>query len=101
MAELTLTGAAVSTRATRAAVPLADYLADTAPVAWAIPTVAVAGSVTAVVAPPESFKTFVVVQAGNASAGSGDLLGLHPDPLPFVYVSNEKSPATVRERFRC
>lgn len=86
--------------ATRAAVPLADYLADPAPIAWAVPTLLVEGGVAVVVAPPEMFKSFLLVQAGLACAGSGDFLGLHPDPRPFVYVSNEKSPATVRERFR-
>jgi hypothetical protein len=100
IAELTQTDAAVSTHTVAAAVPLADYIADPAPVAWALPTLAVVESVTAVVAPPESMKTFLVVQAGLACAGSGDLLGLYPDPMPFLYVSNEKSRATVRERFR-
>ncbi len=89
-----------ATRTVAAAVPLADYIADPSPVAWALPTLAVVESVTAVVAPPESMKTFLLLQAGLACAGSGDLLGLYPDRLPFVYISNEKSRATVRERFR-
>lgn len=84
----------------RAAIPLVDYLRDPAPVHWAIPSLAVVQSIAAVVAPPESMKTFFLLQAGLACAGSGDLLGLRPDPMPFLYVSNEKSPATVRERFR-
>jgi hypothetical protein len=91
---------AARTPAARAAVSLADYLADPAPVRHAIPSLAVAESVTAVVGPPESMKTFMLLQAGLACAGSGDLLGLHPDLAPFVYVSGDKSRATVRERFR-
>jgi hypothetical protein len=86
--------------ATRGAVPLAELLSDPAPVAWAIPTIAVVASVTAVVAPPESFKSFLLLQAGLACAGAGDLLGIQPEPRPFLYVSGEKSPATVRDRFR-
>ncbi len=84
----------------RAAVPLADYLMCQAPIHWAIPTLVVVQSMAAVVAPPESMKTFFLLQSGLACAGSGDLLGLKPDPTPFLYVSNEKSPATVRDRFR-
>jgi hypothetical protein len=91
---------ATRTRAARAAVPLAELLLDRAPVAWAISTLCVVSSVTAIVAPPESFKSFLLLQAGLACAGAGDLLGIRPDPRPFLYVSGEKSPATVRERFR-
>jgi hypothetical protein len=91
---------ATGMRAARAAVSLDELLNDPAPVAWTIPTICVVCSVTAVVGPPESFKSFLLLQAGLAGAGAGHLLGLRPHPLPFLYISGEKSPATVRERFR-
>lgn len=79
--------------------PLADFLAaDAGPVQWFGPIVE--GGLAAFLGRPESFKSFGAVQLGLAGASGSSWLGLElGEPRPFVYVSAEKSRATVRDRF--
>lgn len=83
--------------------PLPDFLAESlAGVAYLADGAIVDGSLIALVGRPETFKTMALLDLGLAVAGAApDWLGLRlGSARPFVYVSNEKSPATVRERFR-
>lgn len=81
---------------------LAAFLAEsTAGVRYFVPNMIPEGALVAVLGRPETFKTFAMMQLGLAGAGGPDWLGLGlGDRRPFLYVSNEKSPATVRERLR-
>lgn len=83
--------------------PLAEFLAEAAAgVAYLADGAIVDGGLVVFVGRPETFKTMALLDLGLAAAGAApSWLGLALGPArPFVYVSNEKSPATVRERFR-
>jgi hypothetical protein len=81
---------------------LADFLAESsAGVPWLAHGLIVEGGIAVFLGKPESFKTFAAIQLGLALASGGSWLGVElGEPRPFLYLSNEKSSATVRERFR-
>ena len=78
---------------------LADFLAvDARPVRYFGPLVE--GGVFAISGEPESFKTMAVMHLGLAGASGTAWLGMElGEPRPFIYLSGEKSRATVRDRF--
>ena len=82
----------------RVGLGLPEFLAaGTGPVSWFGPVVE--GGVAAFIGRPESFKSFAAMQLGLAGACGGSWLGLElGEPRPFVYLSAEKSGATVRDR---
>lgn len=98
---LTEEEAAVVTRIRMLAFPgqdLDEFLATGAgDVTWFGPIVD--GGLAAFVGRPESFKSMAAVQLGLAGAAGGSWLGFElGEPRPFVYISGEKSRATIRDR---
>jgi len=82
---------------------LEDFLAQSpAGVPWFVDGVMVEGGLIAGVGRPETFKTQAAIHLGLAAAGgASSWLGLKLGPVrPFLYVTNEKAAATVREKFR-
>lgn len=82
---------------------LADFLAESdAGVQYVLGRVIPDASLVTVLGRPESFKSMGLVALGLACAGAAETwLGLDLGPArPFVYVSNEKTATTIRERFR-
>lgn len=89
--------------ATRIGLALADFLAQSSSgVAYVVDGLMAEGGLYAFTGRPESFKTFCATHLGLClSAGRPDFLGLGLGTArPFVYISNEKSGQTVRERLR-
>ena len=93
----------MSTDRSRGAAPLAEFLAeDSDDAMWALPGLIPRGGFIVCVGAPESFKTFGGFTLELAFSGAiPDFLGVVPaEPMPVLYVSNEKSRATLRARLR-
>lgn len=71
-------------------------------IAYVVADLIVEGGAYAIVGRPETFKSFGATHLGFAAAGAAtEWMGRTLGPArPFLYISNEKSPTTVRERFR-
>jgi hypothetical protein len=82
------------------AIPLVEFLAEDAGEAmWALPGLIVWSGFIVSVGSPESFKTFGAFTLGLAFSGAiPNFLGFVPTAMPVLYVSNEKSSRSVRER---
>jgi hypothetical protein len=80
--------------------PLDEFLDGGADgVEWFGPIVV--GGVAGFLGKPETFKSFGVLQLGLAGAAGGSWLGMDLGaPRPFIYITGEKSAATVHDRLR-
>lgn len=80
---------------------LADYLAAAeTPIDWAVEGAAAQGSLTEFLGQPRSFKTFAALQLGLAALLGKSWLGLEVSADAVLYVSNEKTKATIAHRLR-
>lgn len=78
-----------------------DFLATaTEQVPWLVENIAVEGSLTLFLGFPASFKTMAALELGFCSAAGHPWLGLAVKSRPTIYVSNEKSKATIADRLR-
>lgn len=90
----------------RAAAPLigldlADFIAaGSGRVEWMLEGGIVHGALCQWLGSWESFKTMAMLQLGACSATGRPWLGMAVEDAPFLYVSNEKSPETIRDRLR-
>lgn len=85
----------------RGAIPLVEFLAEAAGEAmWALPGLIAWSGFIVSVGVPESFKTFGAFTLGLTFSGAiPNFLGFVPTAsMPVLYVSNEKSSRSVRER---
>jgi hypothetical protein len=67
---------------------------------WFAHEVAVEGGITLCLGLPASFKTMASLELGFCSAAGHDWLGIKIAKRPVIYVSNEKSRATIADRIR-
>ena len=84
-------------------VTLADFLAGTSTeIAWAVDRSIVEGSLVVALGRPESFKSMAMLQLGlSLAGGSRTWLGRELGPVrPFIYVTNEKSKASIAARLK-
>jgi hypothetical protein len=83
------------------AIPYATFIASAeATVPWFLQGVIVEGGITLLIGHPDAFKSMAALELAFSSAAGHRWLGFDVLPRPIVYISNEKSRATIADRLR-